>query len=435
MNSSEQNKKKTNEAGKRRWKIVNTIIVVLLIAGVAYFGKSFLNGEGSGKQTAQTPQQPNAPVVVLYTVRKADLAIGKEYIGRVDPIQTVSLTPQVSGQIEKVYFKEGSMVKAGDLLFSIDDSQYRATVALRKAELSKAKANYDRAVKYDKRLKAADKRSVSASEIEMSESNVLQGKAAVDQAEASLRLAEIDLAHTQITAPVSGQIGEALLTKGNYVTPASGSLASIVQIDPIRVTFSLPDKDYLEQLAVFRVPGAPVYNASVRLAHGTPYPLKGTRDFENNVMDPKTATITVSLRFDNPNGFLVPGSMVRVNVKPVKSHIAAVIPQEAVMADTDGNYVYTVDDKNVASQRKIKLGDAIGSTMYEVRSGLDAGDRIVRKGIQMVRAGSKVQPVTASDDNAAKTPAELAKESGYDLKFIPLDDNGASGQDSAGGNN
>jgi RND family efflux transporter MFP subunit len=373
--------------------------------------------------------------VVLYTVRKADLAIGKEYIGRVDPIQTVSLMPQVSGQIEKVHFKEGSMVKAGELLFSIDDSQYRATVALRKAELSKAKANYDRAVKYDKRLKAADKRSVSASEIEMSESNVLQGKAAVDQAEASLRLAEIDLAHTQITAPISGQIGEALLTKGNYVTPASGSLASIVQIDPIRVMFSLPDKDYLEQLAVFRVPDVPVYNASVRLANGALYPLKGTRDFENNVMDPKTATMTVSLRFDNPEGFLVPGSMVRVNVKPVKSHIAAVIPQEAVMADTNGNYVYTVDDKNVASQRRIKLGDTIGNTMYEVRSGLDAGDRIVRKGIQMVSAGSSVQPVTASDDNAAKAPAELAKESGYDLKFIPLDDNGSSGQDSAGGNN
>jgi RND family efflux transporter MFP subunit len=327
------------------------------------------------------------------------------------------------------------MVKAGELLFSIDDRQYKATVALRKAELSKAKANYDRAVKYDKRLKAADKRSVSAADIEMSESEVLQGKAAVAEAEASVWLAEIDLAHTQITAPISGQIGEALLTKGNYVTPASGNLATIVQINPIRVTFSLPDKDYLDRLAAFRVPDAPVYNASVSLANGALYPLKGTRDFENNVMDKRTATMTISMRFDNPEGFLVPGSMVRVNVKPVKSHIAAVIPQEAVMADTNGNYVYTVDDKNVASQRRIKLGDAIGSTMYEVRSGLDAGGRIVRKGIQMVHDGSKVQPVTASDDNAAKAPAELAKESGYDLKFIPLDDNGASGQDSAGGNN
>lgn len=432
MISPEQNKN-TNEAGKGKWKIVNTIIVVLLIAGVAYFGKSYLNGEGGGKQTAQTPQQAQAPVVVLYTVEEADLAVGREYVGRVDPIQTVSLKPQVSGQIEKVYFKEGSMVKAGDLLFSIDDRQYKATVALRKAELSKAKANYDRAVKYDKRLKAADKRSVSASDIELSESDVLQGKASIEQAEASLRLAEIDLAHTQITAPISGQVGEASFTKGNYVTPASGSLTTIVQIDPIRVTFSLPDKDYLDQLGAFKGSDASVYNASVTLANGVPYPLKGTRDFENNVMDQRTATMTVSLRFDNPKGSLVPGSMVRTNVKPIKSHIAAVIPQEAVMTDTDGDYVYTVNDRNEASQRRIELGDGIG-TMYEVRSGLDAGDRIVLKGIQMVRAGSKVRPVTASDDNAAKTPAELAKESGYDLKMISSDDNGVSGQDSAGGN-
>jgi len=432
MASPEQSKN-TQTNNRRGWKIVNTVIIVLLVAGIAYFGKSYLGGDGKKEQSVQVQREPQAPIVVLYPVEKAELAVGREYIGRVDPIQEVSLKPQVSGQIEKVHFKEGSMVKAGDVLFSIDDSQYRATVALRKAELSKAKASYERAVKYDKRLKAADKRSVSASDIELSESDVLQGKASIKQAEASLRLAEIDLSHTQIKAPISGLVGEALFTKGNYVTPASGSLTTIVQIDPIRVTFSLPDKDYLDQLGSFKGSEASVYNASVRLANGDPYPIKGTRDFENNEMDPQTATITVSLRFENPKGFLVPGSMVRVNVKPVKSHIAPVVPQEAVMTDLNGDYVYTVDDKDVAAQRRIKLGDEIG-TMYEVVSGLESGDTIVLKGIQMVRTGSKVRPIPISNDDNSSTPAERAKESGYDLKMIPSGDSGTNMQDSAGGN-
>lgn len=414
----------TSPNQKRNAELRKTIIGILLIAIIVFFGKSYLDNRSNGEQAQK---QPQVPAVVLYTVEKADLAVGREYIGRVDPIQTVSLKPQVSGEIEKVNFKEGSMVKAGELLFTLDDRQYKATVVLRKAELAKAEASYDRALKYDKRLKAADKRSVSASDIELSESDVLQGKAAVEQAKAALRLAEIDLGYTKITAPISGQVGKALFTKGNYVTPSSGELTTIVQKNPIRVTFSLPDKEYLDQLEAFRSSGDSVYDATVRLSNGKVYPIKGSRDFENNVMDDRTGTMMISLRFENAQGILVPGAMVRVSVKPAKSRIVSIVPQEAILADADGDFVYGVDSSDMVIQRRVQLGEEFG-TMREVVSGLEAGEKIILRGLQAARPGVKVKPVSATNGNTSKTPAELAMESDFDLKTITSGDAGGDTQ-------
>ena len=409
---------------KRNAGLWKTITGILLIAVIVFLAKSYL---GNMSIAEQAQMQPQAPAVVLYAVQKADLSVGREYVGRVEPIQAVSLKPQVSGEIEKIHFKEGSMVKAGDLLFTVDDRQYKATVALRKAELAKAWANYDRALKYDERLKAADKRSISASDIELSESDVLQGKAAVEQAKAALRLAEIDLGYTRIKAPISGQAGKALFTKGNYVSPSSGDLTTIVQKDPIRVTFSLPDKEYLDQLEAFRSSDDSVYDATIRLPNGKPYPIKGTRDFESNVMDDRTGTMMISLRFENAQGVLVPGAMVRVEVKPAKSRVVAIIPQEAILADAGGDFVYCIDSDDIATQRRVQLGDELG-TMREVVSGLDEGEKIIFRGLQAVRPGTKVKPVSATNGNSSKTPAELAMESNSDLKTITSGDAGADTQ-------
>jgi len=359
MTSPEQNKNAEN-VGKHNSEMVKTITGLLLIAVIFFLGRSYFNSRSAGKQPQMPPQ---APAVVLYTVENADLSVGREYVGRVEPIQSVSLKSRISGEIEKVHFKEGSMVKAGDLLFTVDDRQYKATVALRKAELAKAEANFDRVLKYGERLKAADKRSVSASDIELSESDVLQGKAAVEQAKAALRLAEIDLGYTGIRAPISGQAGRALFTKGNFVSPSSGELTTIVQNDPIRVTFSLPDKEYLDQLEAFRSSEGSVYDATIRLSNGNPYPAKGSRDFENNVMDERTGTMMISLRFENAQGVLVPGSMVRVAVKPEKSRIVSIIPQEAVLADAEGDFVYCVTSDDIAEQRRVQVGDELGTML------------------------------------------------------------------------
>jgi RND family efflux transporter MFP subunit len=363
--------------------------------------------------------------VVGYVVKEADLALGREYVGLVEPIQTVMLMPQVAGQIASVNFKEGAMVRQGDLLFTIDSAQYEATVAARKADVARAEAALARSVKYYNRLKAADSKSVSASDLELAESDVQQGRATVAQANAALKLAQIDLGHAKITAPISGKIGRALVTKGNYVAPASATLATIVQINPIRVSFALPDKAYIERVAAFHNPGEQIFNVSLTLPDGTKYAPRGKRDFEANTMQTSTGTMTLYMRFDNGKGDLVPGSMARVMVRPVKSHIAPVLPQEAVMTDGKGDYVYVIGPNNVAERRDVKLCAEIG-TSREVLSGLKPGDKVVTSGLFNVRLGSPVSPTYASDDDKSKTPGELAKQSGYDLAPISLDQKGSS---------
>lgn len=416
---------------RQKGSVKVVLLILLLIAG-GFAGKYYLLDRPAQKKQqqaqAQGQQKPQAPGVVLYTVEKADLAVPREYLGRVVPIQIVDILPQIGGTIDKVHFKEGSFVREGDLLFTLDDREFRTTVALRKAELAKAQANYDRASKYKKRLQAADSRSVSASDMDMAESDVLQAKAAVQQAKAALQLAQINLSYTKIAAPISGRAGKALFTKGNYVTPANVEpLTTIVQIDPIRVTFSLPDREYLNQLETFRNPESAVYDTTLTLANGKVYDKKGDRDFENNVMNKETATITVSLRFENDRGALVPESMVRIQARPAKSEIVPVIPQEAVLADKTGDFVYMVDGENKANPTRIVLGESMGK-MCEVVSGLEGGEKIVLLGLQALRPGMVVAPLREEKDET-KSPAELAQVSDYDLTLISSDNAENTGKD------
>jgi RND family efflux transporter MFP subunit len=436
---NERNERENNEGQspitcRTGLNILKSLTAVSLIAALAFFTRSYL-GEGAKPNTASAatetaaPQAPPAPSVVVATVKNGDLAVGREYIGRVEPIQTVLLRPQVPGIIEAVHFKDGSIVREGDPLFSIDRVLYQATVALRRADLAKAEAGLSRASKYNERLKAADKRSVSETDLDMAANDVLQNRASIEQSKAALKLAQIDLDYTNISAPITGRISRTEATKGNYVTPAGAPLATLVQIDPIRVSFAMPDRDYLEQMDEFRSSGASVFDVTLRLANGAEYPFMGERDFEDISMDEKTGTIMMYLRFRNEDGVLVPGSMVRVATKPKKNHVAPIIAQEAVMTDAEGDYVYVVDENNVAHRRTIELGAEIG-VAQEVKRGLSSGETIVVRGIQSVTPEMPVKPSFMRDEGAEKTPAERAMESGYDLPTVV-----SPGEESAGGTN
>lgn len=407
---------KRQTAGKTNWSRSKSVAVILVVIALLLLLRTFKNGNG-GTQQAQTNARP--PSVVLYTAVKADLAAEREYIGAADPIQSVSLKPQVSGEIERVYFKEGTVVKAGQMLFSIDSKQFQAAVDAARADLSQAEAGYDRAVKYFKRLKASDQRSVSASSLETAESDMLQSRASVEQAKAALKTAQINLGYTKITAPISGRAGKALFTKGNYITPAA-ELTTIVQTDPIRVTFTLPDKDYINQLEQFKGSKDNIFRATVRLANGEVYPVNGERDFEDNRIDQATGTMMISMRYRNENGLLVPGSMVRIAVKPAKSHEAPVIPQESVLADSQGDYVYVVDGENKVHLRRVQLGITYG-VVYEVLSGVGAGERVVVNGLQSIRDGIEVSPAPERAAGTTTEPSELAKQSGFDVKPVSWD--------------
>ena len=377
-----------------RSRIIRWIIIAIIVAAVVFGAKWYMGMQATkGMMAAQQRQAAmNAvPIVVLGEAQASDLANVHEYIGSVESIQTVAVKTQVSGQIMRVNFREGSIVRAGQTLFSIDSSQYAATAALRRAQISQAKAELDKAQKYLNRIKAADPRSVSATDLDTAQSTVLAAKASVAQAEASLKLAEIDLRHTNITSPITGRIGKALFTKGNYVSPASANsaLATIVQMDPIRVTFNMPDRDYLDQIAQFKRPGA-VFKTTLKLANGQEIAANGTRDFEDNQVSNNTGTLAIRIRYRNAQGLLIPGSMVRVATQPVTRKMVTTIPQEAIQADAQGDFVYVVDSNNIAQQRRVQLGDEYGVSR-EVISGITAGEKIVVQGVQNLHEGSLVK--------------------------------------------
>ena len=380
-----------------------------------FLGYLYLAGGGESAARAQNQPQFVPPTVIVHRVGNADLAAGSEYIGKVESIQAASLRPQVAGEIAKVHFKEGSFVEAGDLLFTLDNKQYLAAVELRRADLARAEASLERASKYYDRLNAADKRSVSATDLDVAANDVLLGKAGVAQAKAALKLAQIDLENTKIAAPISGQIGKAEFTKGNYVSPSSPPLADIVQLDPIRVAFALSDIDYLRQLNALKSGDGSIYKSTLRLPDGTVYPFGGERDFEDNTMDSRTGTIVIRLRFENDRGLLVPGSMVRVAVKPIQSHVSPVIPQEAILADQEGDYVYVVGGDKIATLRRIKSGSEFGS-MREVVFGLQADEDIIMQGLQSIRPNLPVNPVVPRNRAEDDSPAARARESGYDVR-------------------
>ena len=382
---------------KSPWVKIAAAVVVI---AVVFFGYRAWK-DGSSQPVQQAAAEP---VVIVRQVEKFDASsVPSEYVGRVESIQSVSVKPQISGEIAKVCFKEGSVVKAGQLLFQIDPKQYEATVQLRKAELQQAEANLVTAEKYYKRVTAASERAVSATDRDTAEGSFLQAKAAVAQAKAALKLAQIDLGYCRITSPITGKIGKALYTKGNYVTPSITELASIVQMDPIRVSYPLPDRDYLDQLSLFKEDGS-VYNTSLILSNGEKYNVPGKRDFENNRVDQTTGTIMMRLRFANKEGMLIPGEMVRVFTKPVKSHIVNAVPQTAVMADEQGDYVYVINADNTARQARVTLGREFGE-LREVTSGVEAGENVAVAGLQRLRPGAKVRIETSADEKPAAEKA------------------------------
>ncbi len=371
---------------------------IVIVSGLAgWFIHGMFGGKGGGMAARMGGRPPMPPAaVVVQVLKEQSLQPVDEYIAQVEPMQQVTIRPQISGTIAAVHFKEGDPVKEGDLLFTIEPDPYQAAVAVREAELAQANAALVRAQKFYDRMKSADIRSISKTDFDKAESDYLQAQAGVKQGEAGLNLARINLGYTEIKAPISGRIGAAKITKGNYVTPAASMLASIVQTDPVRVVFSVTDRTYLtlrqQELAGTSSPLA----ARVRLPNGAVLPIIGKKDFDDNAMNDKTGTLAVRFAFDNANGLLVAGSYVKILLENQETLMGIKIPQRAVLADQQGSYVLTADDAGVVSTIRIKPGVQFGADVI-VLSGLKVGDRIVTDGLQRAVPGSTVKVTVAED--------------------------------------
>ena len=373
--------------------IIKRVIFFLLCGAVGWYLKGRLDPPAVGMAGAGG----GTPYVLIQKLETRDIAPKKTYIGHVEPIKSVDLMPQVTGYVEKVLFEEGSFVNEGDILFIIEQQRYIANVELRQAELESAEANLVKTERDYKRQSSLSKQNyASKATLDTAESAYLQAKAAVAQAQANLELAKIDLGYTEIKAPISGRIGKALVTEGNYVSSSSQTLARIVQTDPIRVAFSVTDKDMLNMRQMYDGKASQIKTELV-LSNGTVLVNNLRSRFADNEVNSDTATIAVYAEYNNPNDLLIPGNYVDIRIGEKDAQKAILVPQAALAQDEHGSYVMMVNEEGIAMQKRVTLGDIIGDKQVAL-DGLNFGDKVIVQGLQKVRDGQKVRAELVKDD-------------------------------------
>lgn len=340
---------------------------------------------------------PPAGVAVAEVIVKP-IVEWDEFTGRIQAVNSVDLQPRITGYLEAVHFTEGAIVAAGDLLFTIDDREYRAAVASQRADVERANTRLDLArqdLERSEKLVAA--RAVSVEELEQRRGELRQAEADLRSAGAALDAAELNLEFTRITAPIAGRVGEAMIRPGNLVTPAASTLTTLVSIDPIHVVFEGDERIYLKYQAQARAGERPssrdVRNpVRIGLASDADFPFSGEMDFVDNQIDPATGTIQGRALISNPDGYLIPGLFARVRLLGSGEYDALLIHEAAVLTDQDRKFVYVVGADNAAVRRDIVLGREIEG-LRVVESGLEPGERIVVNGVRKIFfSGAPVAP-------------------------------------------
>jgi membrane fusion protein (multidrug efflux system) len=343
------------------------------------------------------------PAVTVAVVQTQDVSTQTRYIGRVEAVQSVDLRARVEGVLENVAFQEGQHVKQGQTLYEIERDTYQATVAHAQAAVQSAQATLkEAAINLARYQELTSRGNASKAQLDAAVAQNDTGTAAVTSAQADLRTAQINLGFTTIAAPIEGRIGRTAFTVGNLVNASSGALARIVQIDPIRVVFSISERDFVSQ--VTQSAGATLdqigaqFVPALQLSNGADYNQSGKLEFIENEVDPNTGTIALRAVFPNPEGILLPGETVNVTVRRAESNIQPVVPMSAVEEDRDGKFVLLVNEANKVVRQPIKVGVQVGQS-WAVDEGLKGGERLIVEGLQKAQPGATVNPVAAVPPN------------------------------------
>ncbi len=343
----------------------------------------------------QAPPSAPPPVSVARPVVKR-IVERDDFIGRFDAVDTVDLRARVSGYLDKVDFKDGAVVKAGDLLFTVDQRPYRAALDQAQATLASAQASRDFTATDLERAEALRKTgNITEQVADQRRQAALGARASVDLAQAALNRAKLDMEFTEIRAPMAGRISRRLVSAGNLVNANDTLLSTMVSLDPIQFYFDADERSFLSYLQDF-VPGSDPKKAgsrevSVALTGEAQASHKGRIDFIDVRLDQASGTMRGRAVFDNHDLSLTPGLFGRISIAGSKPYDAILIPDEALGTDQDRRVVYAVGPDNKITAKVVRPGPRIDGYRV-IREGLGADDTIVINGLLRVKPGAEVAP-------------------------------------------
>jgi RND family efflux transporter MFP subunit len=372
-------------------------ISIAATLGIAVSMAGFLAGCGKSGNAGQAPPPPQVSVATVIEKRVKDW---DEFTGRFQAVETVEIRPRVSGYIDKVAFKEGGVVKQGDLLFVIDPRPYQAEYDRSAADLKRYRTALDLArIESERVQRLRESGAVSQEELDERISTVAQAEANVAGAQAAVESAQLNLGFTRVTSPIAGRVSRADVTRGNLVTGGNNGgtlLSSVVSMDPMYLYFDADEQAYLRYTQMARDGERKSSRDSanpvrIGLANEDGFPHEGTMDFVDNQLNPQTGTIRARAVVQNKDGFYTPGLFARVQLLGSDEYNAIMIDDRAVNTDQSQKYVLLLGADNKIEYRKVKLGRVIDG-LRVVREGLKSGDTIVVNGAQRVHPGIAVTP-------------------------------------------
>jgi membrane fusion protein (multidrug efflux system) len=343
------------------------------------------------KKEAAAP--PASPAVGVRPAAMKGVSQSFAFVGHIKAVDKVDVRARVEGFLEKVAFREGQDVKAGDLLYQIEKVQFQSQVDQAKANLASAEAEATNAqLQYNRQFELSRHQFSPQATVDQNKAALDTARAKVLQTQAALTQAQVNLDYTDIRAPIAGRIGRTAYTLGNLVNPASGVLATIVSQDPIYVLFpvSVRDLEIIREARRTEEGGLAKIEIRLRLPNGSEYPHRGVWNLTDPQVDQQTDTLIMRATVPNPERQLVDGEFVTATIRERREEPRLVIAQAAVQIDQSGSYVLVVDDQHKVEQRRIQTGPN-RDTDVVITSGLKEGEKVVVDGIQKVRPGQVVR--------------------------------------------
>ena len=352
-------------------------------------------------------QQGPLPVEVAHPLVKK-VVDWDEYTGRFEAVQRVDIRPRVSGFLDEINFRDGQLVKKGDLLFTIDPRPFQTSLDSAKAQLDAAKADQTRtSIELERGEDLVSKGTLSIQVLDERRAAKIRADAQIAVAEAAIRSAELNVEFTEVRAPFDGRISDRKVDIGGLLTENTTVLATLLSTDPIHLVFTASEADFLKYSRLSqngsRKSSRNTENpVEARLIDEKGWPHKGTMNFVDNELDPSAGTIRGRAKFANADDFLTPGLFARLRLIGSGEYEALLLPDEAILSDQARKIVLVVDEEATVSAKVVELGP-LHEGLRVIRSGLEASDKVVVNGVLRARPGGKVSPeeITLSLETAA----------------------------------